>query len=421
MIVNQNMLKTISKYLLAAALFLIILAQISAAGQLNYKFDGTISRAVLENYLSRAVTHAGLCSSCSDPTTVTLDDDIRMLTDIGAKFVGRAAFAWELPASEDKHFEQVKIAAAKVHKADYEIILQACIFEIVSTDVEKISIPAWVFKEFDLPVEKRNFNYQAMLYDNHRWYDHWRQGASVPDMSKLETRLWFYYRARRYIDCSIEAIHFGQVMIMDDADPGHRHWIDLLRRIRRYAKKHARRHLVLCDAHTHGEVEEGKLLFDFHSFPLRIMEIRERPQEAMLSIDHLDNIFGRSQGGITPSGWSCTSLPYLVEFDNWGYSGKGGQSIGDIWVWGYDEISWFAHQDEEYRNNWLRYAFEWVKEHDTCGHLQMPTRRILAAPTKGNVRMYCANTRSAACPTGFNVEKTIKEIWREETNHKKSP
>jgi hypothetical protein len=232
-------------------------------------------------------------------------------------------------------------------------------------------------------------------------------------MSKLETRLWFYYRGKRYVDCGIEAIHFGQVMIMDDADPGHRHWIDMLSRVRAYARKNARRHLVLCDAHTHGEVEEGNLLFDFHSFPLRIAEVKGKPQEAVLSSAHLDNIFGRSKGGVTPSGWSCESLPYLVEFDNWGYSGKGGQSVGGIWVWGYDEMSWFAHQDAAYRDQWLRYAFRWVKEQDANGHLQMPTRRVLAAPVRdGNRRMYCANMKSDACPGGFNVEKTIKDIWR---------
>ena len=187
----------------------------------------------------------------------------------------------------------------------------------------------------------------------------------------------------------------------------------MLNRVRTYANKKARRHLVLCDAHTHGEIEDGKLLFDFHSFPLRIGEVNGKPQEANLSMSHHNNIFGRSKGGVAPSGWSCKSLPYLVEFDNWGYSGKGGQSVAGIWIWGYDEISWFAHQDEKYRNNWLHYAFKWIKEHDSNGHLQMPTRRILAAPTEGNVRMFSANKSSEACPNGFNVEQTIKAIWQQ--------
>ena len=58
-----------------------------------------------------------------------------------------------------------------------------------------------------------------------------------------------------------------------------------------------------------------------------------------------DGIYGRSKGGMTPSGWSCEHLPYLVEIDNWGASRHPGQAKqGGIWVWGYDEITWFAHQ-----------------------------------------------------------------------------
>ena len=50
----------------------------------NFTFSRTISREVLENYLSRAVTAQDVVKSD------TLDDDIRMLTNIGAKFIGRA-------------------------------------------------------------------------------------------------------------------------------------------------------------------------------------------------------------------------------------------------------------------------------------------------------------------------------------------
>ena len=125
---------------------------------------------------------------------------------------------------------------------------------------------------------------------------------------------------------------------------------------------------------------------------------------------YLDSLFGRSKGGRTPSGWTCESLPYLVELDNFGRSRRGGQNIGAHWIWGYDEICWFAHQSEEYRNQWLRYAWDWVQQHDPNGYLQMPGSRTLAAPV-GDVRWYFANTASPAVPTGFNQEETIRSIW----------
>ena len=52
------------------------------------------------------------------------------------------------------------------------------------------------------------------------------------------------------------------------------HWSQLLGLVRQYAAKHARRHMVVCDANvpSGGPVRDGKLLRDFHSFPPRIAE-----------------------------------------------------------------------------------------------------------------------------------------------------
>ena len=87
-----------------------------------------------------------------------------------------------------------------------------------------------------------------------------------------------------------------------------------------------------------GIVHDGKLMFDLHSFPLRIEEVADSPHDGVLKIGYLDSIFGRSKGGVTPSGWNCDSLPFMVELDNFGSSGREGENIGAHWIWGYDEI-----------------------------------------------------------------------------------
>jgi len=197
-----------------------------------------------------------------------------------------------------------------------------------------------------------------MIYPNGRGHNQWGRDASVPDISRIETKLWFYTLAVSYLDAGIEALHFGQAEIMNANDPDSEHWWQLLRLVRSYAAQHSRRHLVLCDAHV-------------------------------------------------PSG----GLPYLVEVDNWGASDRPGQPhVGGCWVWGYDEISWFAHQSQDYRNRWLRYAWNWVREHDPNGFLQMPGSRCLHSPVDGQW-WYFANMPSAAVPDGFGQEDTIREIW----------
>ncbi|HEX2748420.1 MAG TPA: hypothetical protein VHM91_10510, partial [Verrucomicrobiales bacterium] len=83
---------------------------------------------------------------------------------------------------------------------------------------------------------------------------------------------------------------------------------------------------------------------------------------------------------------------------------------GGCWVWGWDEITWFSQQTESYRNEWLRYAWRWLAEHDPDGYLEMPGARCLSGGPDGK-RWYWANKSSAAVPGGFGQEDTIRAIW----------
>jgi hypothetical protein len=146
------------------------------------------------------------------------------------------------------------------------------------------------------------------------------------------------------------------------------------------------------------------------------MEVPDKPQEAILKLGFSDGIYNRSKGGIAPSGWTCDHLPYLVEFDNYGVSKQPGQARADggkfNWVWGYDEITWFAHQTKQYRADWLRYAWHWVRTTDPNGYLEMPgSRGITNGPHAGGTRWYHANNPSAAVPNGMGDEETIRTIW----------
>lgn len=385
--------------------------------QRNYRFDGSISREVLENYLSRSITMVELYRSPGN-----LDDDLRMLKNIGAKFVGRAIYLWggEARIADPKFLEQGRDMVRRLHQIDPDIVVQAAVFEIVTEQVGQVPVPAWVFQEFGKKPETRNFDYSKMLFPSGLMVDHWRRGQSVPDICQEETKMWFLFLSASYIDVGVEAIHVGQLDLMGRNDPEYRHWADLLGRVRAYAAKKARRHWIILDAHVPkgGPAVDGKLLLDFHSFPLRPKEVPDTPQKAVLEVGYTDAIYGRSRGGISPSGWSCEHLPYLVEFDNFGGTRTPGQASQvkgpSIFVWGYDEITWFAHQPEDYRNEWLRYAWKWVREHDPNGFLQMPGGRMLTngpSGPNGPIRWYFANTKSPACPNGLNQEETIKAIW----------
>ena len=69
----------------------------------GYQFDGTISRPVLENYLSRAISMEGLLNGRGD-----LADNTRMLKNIGAKFIGRSLCLWGGEASLLRNLERAR-------------------------------------------------------------------------------------------------------------------------------------------------------------------------------------------------------------------------------------------------------------------------------------------------------------------------
>ena len=382
----------------------------------NYEFHRTISREVLENYLSRAITMQGLLNGIGD-----LNDNIRMLKHIGAQYMGRSICLWGEEANLLANFERARQLMPQVRTISPDAIFEACIFEIVTTEVEQVPVPDWAFTALGLPVEKRNFRYEAMLYPLPQRSRSWSLSASVPDVSQTETQLWFYFLAKSYIDLGFEGIHWGQMEIMNYNDPNLDHYARIFGLVRSYATQHARRGMMLCNAHTPsgGLVRNGQLLLDFHALPLRMKEVSDKPQEVILEVGFVDSIYLKSKGGRTYSGWTCEHLPYLVELDNWGvakYPGQPRQTAGRAvkgayWLWGYDEISWFANQSNAYRAQWLRYAWDWVRKTDPNGYVEIPGGRGITSPLNHRT-LYEANNPSPAVPNGSGDEGTIYAIWK---------
>ncbi len=386
-----------------------------------YYFDGSISREVLERYLDRSVT-AGyflLKGPVERYEFPYREDDIRMVKNIGAKFIGRSIYCWggESALADTSFTGYAKRTAERLHAYDPEIIFQGCLFEFVSPDVNNLPIPAWVFKAFGKKVEKRNFNSLEMIKRKDpsapvRWGG---RGGGVPQICNLETQMWFYFLARTYIDLGCEALHLGQVELIGADDPEKEAYASCLKKIRDYAKKHARRHYVLLDGHTPkwGFIKDGVSLLDFNSFPLRIKEVEDNPMDGVLEVGHRDGIYCRSKAALSPSGWYAEHFPYLVEFDNFGSNGKQGiANLQDDFCWGYDDITWLAVHEEDYRNNFLWYAFDWLHKTDPNGHLQFCIIRMITCKgSERTLRSYFANTNSENCPVGYSQEETIKKIW----------
>ena len=372
-------------------------------------YSGRITSDVLDNFLGHSIGEGYYAHQDYN------EDNTRMLLNSGAKFIGRAFLPWGAePWSVYLLSSVVEPIVTKHHILDPDAIIQGGFYEIITTYVNNVAIPAWVFEEFDMTPVTRNFNYDSIRYANDLYKDHWGTGSSVPDISRLETKMWFYYLCRKQIDAGIEAIHCGQVALMGQNDSGWVNWMNVLTRVRAYAATHARRNIVLFDAHAYEGLlyDSNYLVLDFHSFPSRPAETATA-EDAILTTGSPDGfwrIYNNSLGGITPSGWYTDSLQYLVELDHFGASGSEGQNIGGIWVWGYDEISWFGHQSESYRNSWLTYALDWTYGVESNCFFKLPGSIPMAVPV-GGANYYLANRNDAGMLNGFSQENTIKNQW----------
>lgn len=388
----------------------------------QYTFNGTISKEALEAYLSRAVTAAGLFESD------TLEDDLRLIQELGVKFIGRASGIWYMMMDDEEHFRMSKELADRLHAQDEEIILQACVFEMITEAIEDIKIPAYVFEAFGLPAENRTFRLADTLFldesagfSNHN--SDRRKNGGIPDLERTESQMWFYYRATRYIDCGYEALHMGQVHLYTANDRGMKKTAQLFKMIRDYAAEHGRRHKVLMDAHTHGVSINGKLLFDYHAMPFTRAALLEKEGQELVLVRE-----GFSEGGLNPNGWSAEVMPYLMEYDNWGGRVVGHpedytrEQLAYMDWWGYDQIGWFANQDQKARKHFLKYTYLWTEVNNVNAYFEVPLRRMLSDAAVNMERedtkemdmqaFYQLNQKSTKCPMGFGDEDVVKQLWK---------
>lgn len=356
----------------------------------KYYFDGGISLDTLNNYLNRSMHYAGL-----DPEPEKYEVVEKSIIGTGAKYVQRAGGAWH-PSAWDETGGNLAGIVERLHAIDPEIIFEACIFECITPAVNDIAIPEEVFKAFGLTPENRNFDFEKMVFPSGHGLGQWGENTGIPDITQIEAQMFFYHRARFYIDSGFEALHLGQAKWMGRKDKNNECWTKVIGMIRGYAKEKARRHYVIINAHYPGQEffdKNGNALVDFNAFPAR-MKVAEgqkdhkprknEPQKCVIVPGHKDSIYKLGIKSTSPGGWYTNKFPYLVEVDNYGVDKEKNQNKASKDIWGYDEITWFAIQPQWYRHEFTEYLIKEIDSFGENGHMSVVGKRWITPVDASN-------------------------------------
>lgn len=442
----------------------------------------TISRAELEYYLSHSINIVGLNEYCKTPDgfyknmrvvddaelnsqpknemdsilqqdrtsgnqLLRYKDVLRLISNVQPKFIPDAVTQW---GSWDWriHLNRCKITVQDIKAIDSAIIVQAAVNEYIDGVTANAvgNIPQWVYDAFGIQNEHRKFRLEDMTFPDwqtnstHWWSyrglnDKGQPDAIVPDISTREAKMWFYYQARIFIDMGCESINFCQVELMNNGSMNPKHWDEVFEKLRAYADIKTDIRFLLITGHTNRMRGKKKQLpFDFHSSPIRPSEtgtnLNVNGGDCNITATSCDwggragKIYGRSKGGIAPSGWKCKSLPGLVFIDNYGNndtSNVWGQPMGTgtCNLYHFDEITWFALQSKEYRDNWLRYAWNEVHRLDPNIYFSPPVKRGPSYSNYWYPADYLANNPSSflPSPTTINnvpsglVDRNKVQLW----------
>lgn len=364
-------------------------------GQLAFYGQKSLTKDVLDAYLDRAIVHM---SGGPDDLHLWGDRSRAFLKNSGAKFIHWADLGWVRRYTADD-WTGLTAAMDSVHGTDWgsDIIYECGIMEAIGRpQVDNTPIPEWLMKLLtDLGIQERRkfgpngpgyFSYEGMFDRNAEdwpknliglWYSDHDAEQSVPDITMLETRIYYAYQIAEYIDAGFEGVMFGQAMLTGNRDRDNKSLNSLCAFARKWAAARGYRHAVTLTSHVIVDkdypVSKGIPLFTHITWPTRLSYSDEHPFGMRLGPDAKSTKTRQGGEEIIQLLKLNHDLPILLEIDNYGMS-PGPNPVCDA---GYDEITAYASKPPKQRSEFLAYYyFESRKWRNKDGHA-----RVHLAPT----------------------------------------
>lgn len=342
-------------------------------GELQFRGQRNLTKPLLEAYLDRAIVHMNLWD----------DRSREFLRHTSAKFIHWADLGWVRRYTTDDWLT-LTAAVDAVHSTEWgaDVLFECGIMEAIGRQATDTAlIPKWfltVLTETGIqqqrtpgPKGPHYFSYEAMFDRNAEdWPKHfvglWHADPvheqSVPDLTMLETQIYYAYLIAEYIDAGFEGVMFGQTMLTGRRDHDNKALHSICRFARRWAEARGYRNAVTLTSHViypadypKSPEDKARPLFTHLTWPTRMSCTDKTPFGMRLGPD--EKTEGLRQGGeeIVRLLQLPHDLPILLEIDNYGPT-DGPSAVCDE---GYDEITAYASRPPERRGEFLKhYYFE---------------------------------------------------------------
>jgi hypothetical protein len=205
---------------------------VAVAGDWDFDGQEQLTKSRIEAFLSRAVSHF-YTVRFGGYSQAEIQRTKQFLLHTGAKFIHGAELSWGMSYPYHSYWDQCQAALAGFHATPglQDVMFEGFIAEHIGSNADDTLIPDWLWSYMGAqginatrtPSPNDNngrhyFHYPNFFDSNWRDIDRWGPGQSVPDITKTETKLYYRYLLREYIDAGFESIWFGQLGLTGAAD-----------------------------------------------------------------------------------------------------------------------------------------------------------------------------------------------------------
>lgn len=367
-----------------------------------YAFDGQrqLTKPLLERYIDRAVVHM---STNSREPEVYSERGRQFLRDTGALFLHWADLGWVRVYGPDD-WRRMGEHIDAVHASEWgaDVLFECGLMEAIGRNqIDNTPIPTWMLELLkSLGIHSRRrfgpngpecFSYEAMFdreasdWPKHLvglWSSNPASEQSVPDITMLETQLYYAMLIAEHLDAGFEGIMFGQTVLTGARDTNNAALAALCRFARQWAAARAWRRAVTLTSHVFdgadypkAPLSRGRPLFTHLTWPTRLSCAPYSPYRLRMGPDIKRTATRQGGEEIAHLLTLPHDLPILLEIDNYG-GGPGVNEHND------DEITAFAAKPPQERREFLRrYYHECRTWTNAQGHrrvfLAMPGYRVL--------------------------------------------